>query len=103
MWLLKIFFFHSWPQKLEAKSLLKLNFAKNNDGTFTSPQYSLLYQGCEKCDARFVCPFCFAVGKYHCPVLYNVFTNNSHIVANKVTGNVYSHEVGDLTSSAHTA
>uniref|UniRef100_H3DD24 Peptidylprolyl isomerase (cyclophilin)-like 2 n=1 Tax=Tetraodon nigroviridis TaxID=99883 RepID=H3DD24_TETNG len=31
-------------------------------------------------------------GKYHCPVLYNVFTNNSHIVANKVTGNVFSHE-----------
>uniref|UniRef100_A0A672ZXK6 RING-type E3 ubiquitin transferase n=1 Tax=Sphaeramia orbicularis TaxID=375764 RepID=A0A672ZXK6_9TELE len=49
-------------EKLEAKSLIKLNFAKNNDG------------------------------KYHCPVLYNVFTNNSHIVANKVTGNVFSHE-----------
>uniref|UniRef100_A0A3P8Y671 RING-type E3 ubiquitin transferase n=1 Tax=Esox lucius TaxID=8010 RepID=A0A3P8Y671_ESOLU len=31
-------------------------------------------------------------GKYHCPVLYTVFTNNSHIVANKVTGNVFSHE-----------
>lgn len=45
----------------------------------------------------------FAIGKYHCPVLYNVFTNNSHIVANKVTGNVFSHEVGDLTSSAHKA
>uniref|UniRef100_A0A3Q2V196 Peptidylprolyl isomerase (cyclophilin)-like 2 n=1 Tax=Haplochromis burtoni TaxID=8153 RepID=A0A3Q2V196_HAPBU len=50
------------PQKLEAKSLIKLNLAKNNDG------------------------------KYHCPVLYNVFTNNSHIVANKVTGNVFSYE-----------
>ncbi|KAI3372527.1 hypothetical protein L3Q82_023007, partial [Scortum barcoo] len=49
-------------KKLEAKSLIKLNFAKNNDG------------------------------KYHCPVLYSVFTNNSHIVANKVTGNVFSHE-----------
>ncbi|XP_017286344.1 RING-type E3 ubiquitin-protein ligase PPIL2 [Kryptolebias marmoratus] len=49
-------------EKLEAKSLIKLNFAKNSDG------------------------------KYHCPVLYNVFTNNSHIVANKVTGNVFSHE-----------
>uniref|UniRef100_A0A3Q2V2P4 Peptidylprolyl isomerase (cyclophilin)-like 2 n=1 Tax=Haplochromis burtoni TaxID=8153 RepID=A0A3Q2V2P4_HAPBU len=47
--------------KLEAKSLIKLNLAKNND-------------------------------KYHCPVLYNVFTNNSHIVANKVTGNVFSYE-----------
>ncbi|RXN07071.1 peptidyl-prolyl cis-trans isomerase-like 2 [Labeo rohita] len=30
--------------------------------------------------------------KYHCPVLYTVFTNNSHIVANKVTGNVFSYE-----------
>ncbi|KAI7813185.1 RING-type E3 ubiquitin-protein ligase PPIL2 [Triplophysa rosa] len=49
-------------EKLEAKSLIKLNISKNNDG------------------------------KYHCPVLYTVFTNNSHIVANKVTGNVFSNE-----------
>uniref|UniRef100_A0AAR2IGD9 PPIase cyclophilin-type domain-containing protein n=1 Tax=Pygocentrus nattereri TaxID=42514 RepID=A0AAR2IGD9_PYGNA len=48
--------------KLEAKSLIKLNFSKNNEG------------------------------KYHCPVLYTVFTNNSHIVTNKVTGNVFSYE-----------
>uniref|UniRef100_A0A669BE24 RING-type E3 ubiquitin-protein ligase PPIL2 n=1 Tax=Oreochromis niloticus TaxID=8128 RepID=A0A669BE24_ORENI len=34
----------------------------------------------------------FVPGKYHCPVLYNVFTNNSHIVANKVSGNVFSYE-----------
>lgn len=38
----------------------------------------------------------FLPGKFHCPVLYNVFTNNSHIVANKVTGNVFSYEVGEL-------
>uniref|UniRef100_A0A673NHH7 PPIase cyclophilin-type domain-containing protein n=1 Tax=Sinocyclocheilus rhinocerous TaxID=307959 RepID=A0A673NHH7_9TELE len=49
--------------KLEAKSLIKLNFSKNNEGKY-----------------------------YHCPVLYTVFTNNSHIVANKVTGNVFSNE-----------
>ncbi|XP_062313874.1 RING-type E3 ubiquitin-protein ligase PPIL2 [Osmerus eperlanus] len=49
-------------EKLEAKSLIKLHFSKNNDG------------------------------KYHCPVLYTVFTNNSHIVTNKVTGNVFSNE-----------
>lgn len=49
-------------EKLEAKSLIKLNFTKNSDG------------------------------KYHCPVLYTVFTNNSHIVTNKLTGNVFSHE-----------
>uniref|UniRef100_A0A667X9C6 Peptidylprolyl isomerase (cyclophilin)-like 2 n=1 Tax=Myripristis murdjan TaxID=586833 RepID=A0A667X9C6_9TELE len=60
--LLNTLFFFSFLQKLEAKSLIKLNFSKNNDG------------------------------KYHCPVLYTVFTNNSHIVANKVTGNVFSYE-----------
>uniref|UniRef100_A0A8C1NLU8 RING-type E3 ubiquitin-protein ligase PPIL2 n=1 Tax=Cyprinus carpio TaxID=7962 RepID=A0A8C1NLU8_CYPCA len=55
-------------EKLEAKSLIKLNFSKNSEG------------------------------KYHCPVLYTVFTNNSHIVANKVTGNVFSYEVKHTTS-----
>ncbi|XP_053557910.1 RING-type E3 ubiquitin-protein ligase PPIL2 [Bombina bombina] len=49
-------------EKLEAKSLIKLNFAKNQDG------------------------------KYHCPVLFSVFTNNSHIVAVSKTGNVFSNE-----------
>ncbi|XP_074868363.1 RING-type E3 ubiquitin-protein ligase PPIL2 isoform X3 [Carettochelys insculpta] len=48
--------------KLDAKSLIKLNFAKNNED------------------------------KYHCPVLFTVFTNNSHIVAIKTTGNVYAYE-----------
>ncbi|XP_043833260.1 RING-type E3 ubiquitin-protein ligase PPIL2 isoform X3 [Dromiciops gliroides] len=49
-------------EKLDAKSLIKLNFSKNNEG------------------------------KYHCPVLFTVFTNNSHIVAIKPTGNVYAYE-----------
>uniref|UniRef100_A0A452T943 RING-type E3 ubiquitin-protein ligase PPIL2 n=1 Tax=Ursus maritimus TaxID=29073 RepID=A0A452T943_URSMA len=31
-------------------------------------------------------------GKYHCPVLFTVFTNNTHIVAVRTTGNVYTHE-----------
>uniref|UniRef100_A0A4W3ITD8 Peptidylprolyl isomerase (cyclophilin)-like 2 n=1 Tax=Callorhinchus milii TaxID=7868 RepID=A0A4W3ITD8_CALMI len=31
-------------------------------------------------------------GEYHCPVMYSVFTNNSHIVTIKATGNVYSFE-----------
>jgi len=35
-------------------------------------------------------------GKYHCPVLFTVFTNNSHIVAIKTTGNVFAYEVGSL-------
>uniref|UniRef100_A0A673JIH8 RING-type E3 ubiquitin-protein ligase PPIL2 n=1 Tax=Sinocyclocheilus rhinocerous TaxID=307959 RepID=A0A673JIH8_9TELE len=54
-------------EKLEAKYLIKLNISKNNEG------------------------------KYHCPVLYTVFTNNSHIVANKVTGNVFSYEADLIT------
>lgn len=36
----------------------------------------------------------FALEKYHCPVLYTVFTNNTHIVAIRTTGNVYAYEVG---------
>jgi len=50
-------------QPLDAKSLVKLNFHKNSEGS------------------------------YHCPVLYKPFTNNSHIVALKNTGNVFSYEV----------
>lgn len=46
----------------DAKSLIKLNFYKNNDG------------------------------QYHCPVLYKPFTENSHIVAIKATGNVFCFE-----------
>uniref|UniRef100_A0AAY4BRW9 RING-type E3 ubiquitin transferase n=1 Tax=Denticeps clupeoides TaxID=299321 RepID=A0AAY4BRW9_9TELE len=45
-------------EKLDAKSLIKLNFSKNSEG------------------------------KYHCPVLYTVFTNNSHIVNSGITGAV---------------
>ncbi|KAB0362380.1 hypothetical protein FD754_006536 [Muntiacus muntjak] len=30
--------------------------------------------------------------KFHCPVLFTVFTNSSHIVAIRTTGNVYAHE-----------
>jgi len=50
-------------EKLDAKDLIKLNFHKNSDG------------------------------EYHCPVLYKVFTQNSHIVAMRTTGNVFSYEV----------
>uniref|UniRef100_A0A452T9G1 Peptidylprolyl isomerase like 2 n=1 Tax=Ursus maritimus TaxID=29073 RepID=A0A452T9G1_URSMA len=49
-------------EKLDGRSLIKLNFAKNKEG------------------------------KYHCPVLFTVFTNNTHIVAVRTTGNVYTHE-----------
>ncbi|XP_012886973.1 PREDICTED: peptidyl-prolyl cis-trans isomerase-like 2 [Dipodomys ordii] len=38
----------------------------------------------------FLCTFC--LGKYHCPVLFTVFTDNTHIVAVRTTGNVYAYE-----------
>lgn len=31
-------------------------------------------------------------GQYHCPVTYKQFTDNTHIIAIKETGNVYSYE-----------
>lgn len=34
-----------------------------------------------------------SLGQYHCPVLYSVFTDNTHIVAIRTTGNVYTYEV----------
>ncbi|XP_047552697.1 RING-type E3 ubiquitin-protein ligase PPIL2 isoform X1 [Lutra lutra] len=49
-------------EKLDGRSLIRLNFAKNKEG------------------------------KYHCPVLFTVFTNNTHIVAVRTTGNVYTYE-----------
>ncbi|KAH8030800.1 hypothetical protein HPB51_011844 [Rhipicephalus microplus] len=50
---------------IDAKKLIRLNFAKNADG------------------------------KYHCPVLYKVFNENTHIVAIKTTGNVFSYDAVD--------
>lgn len=49
-------------EKMQIKELIKLNFHKNNEGFF------------------------------HCPVLFKVFNQNSHIVAIKTTGNVFSYE-----------
>lgn len=49
-------------EKASMKDMIKLNFQKNADG------------------------------KYHCPVTFKVFNENSHIVAIKVTGNVYAQE-----------
>lgn len=34
--------------------------------------------------------------EYHCPVLYKVFTKQSHMVAVSKTGNVFSYEVSKL-------
>ncbi|XP_065830529.1 RING-type E3 ubiquitin-protein ligase PPIL2-like [Oscarella lobularis] len=49
-------------EPLEAKSLIKLAFHKN------------------------------AEGKFHCPVTYRVFTESTHIVAVRTTGNVFSYD-----------
>ena len=49
-------------QKMKAQDLIKMTWYKNADN------------------------------KYHCPVRFREFTDNSHIVCNMVTGNVYSME-----------
>ncbi|VDP41500.1 unnamed protein product, partial [Soboliphyme baturini] len=49
-------------EPLHSNSLIKLNFYKNKEGD------------------------------YHCPVTYRVFTNNSHVIAIRTTGNVYSYD-----------
>ncbi|KAG9303668.1 hypothetical protein G9A89_018565 [Geosiphon pyriformis] len=52
-------------EKLELRSLIKLNFYKNTDD------------------------------EYHCPATFKVFSDHTHIVAIKTTGNVYSWEAID--------
>ncbi|XP_038059065.1 RING-type E3 ubiquitin-protein ligase PPIL2-like isoform X1 [Patiria miniata] len=52
-------------EAMDTKALIKLNFHKN------------------------------ANGKYHCPVTYRIFNANTHIVAVKPTGNVFSYEAVD--------
>nr|XP_027204347.1 RING-type E3 ubiquitin-protein ligase PPIL2-like [Dermatophagoides pteronyssinus] len=49
-------------EKIELKQLIKLNFHKNTEN------------------------------RHHCPVLFKVFNENTHIVAIKTTGNVFSYE-----------
>lgn len=53
---------------LDAKSLIKLTFANNTND-----------------DSEEIC-------RYQCPALFKPFTKNSHIVAIKETGNVFSYE-----------
>ncbi|CAB4401044.1 unnamed protein product [Rhizophagus irregularis] len=52
-------------EKLEANSLISLNFLKNSEG------------------------------EYHCPVTFKVFSDHTHIVAIRTTGNVYAYEAVD--------
>ena len=70
----------SFLQPLEAKSLFKLNFHKNSDGMLRKIQFRVSW-------------VTVMIGKYHCPVTYKVFNENTHIVAVKTTGNVYCMEV----------
>jgi peptidyl-prolyl cis-trans isomerase-like protein 2 len=49
-------------EKMTTQEIIRLNMTKNSDGL------------------------------WHCPVTCKVFTNNSHVVAIKTTGNVYSYE-----------
>ena len=37
-------------------------------------------------------------GKFHCPVTFRVFNENTHIVAVKPTGNVFSYDVSEYYS-----
>ncbi|KAL5964342.1 RING-type E3 ubiquitin-protein ligase PPIL2 [Taenia solium] len=53
-------------KKMKASELIKLNFCKNADG------------------------------KYHCPITFKVFNQNTHIVAIRNTGNVYAYAVERL-------
>uniref|UniRef100_A0A915KPW1 RING-type E3 ubiquitin-protein ligase PPIL2 n=1 Tax=Romanomermis culicivorax TaxID=13658 RepID=A0A915KPW1_ROMCU len=49
----------------------------------------------EKCDSKSLITLRFHKNRenaYHCPVTYRVFTNTSHVVAIRQTGNVYSYE-----------
>jgi hypothetical protein len=44
--------------------------------------------------ANHITIFCiFFIGEYHCPVLNKVFTEFTHIVSVKTTGNVFCYEV----------
>jgi len=58
-------------ESLELKDLIQLHFHKNADG------------------------------EYHCPVMNKVFTEHTHIVAIRTTGNVYCHEVMMLKRSTN--
>ena len=51
---------------LDAKGLTKLKFSKN------------------------------AAGEFHCPVMFKVFNNSTHIAAIKTTGNVFCYEAVEV-------
>ena len=46
-----------------------------------------------KCDLMYCVLSIYCTGKFHCPVTFKIFNENTHIVAVGNTGNVYSYEV----------
>ena len=69
-------------QPLDPKSLFKLTFHKNAEGLLNWV-VGCVYGG-------------YSADKYHCPVTYKVFNENTHIVTVRTTGNVYCMEVSYL-------
>ena len=56
---------------------------------------SLGYQCCKRQIITSKIEFNLFEGKYHCPVTYKVFNENSNIVAIRQSGNVYAQEVSE--------
>ena len=54
---------------LDAKGLIKLKFSKN------------------------------AAGEFHCPVMFKVFNNSTHIAVIKTTGNVFCYEAIEVSNN----
>jgi len=75
------------------KELVKLNFHKNAEGKLIDLR-SLTSNGQNLTVIFVVVILCLFTDQYHCPVTFKVFNNNSHIVAVKTTGNVFSYDVG---------
>ena len=80
----RTFFF--FLQKMEAKDLIKLHFHKNNEGKRERDET-------QNETSNNVFFMVFFVGDFHCPITFRVFNENSHIVAIRTSGNVYSYEV----------
>lgn len=79
---------------LKGEDLIPLIFHKNSEGFFFFfPTNLILWFHCD-CDEIMKHIYVSAiVGEYHCPVLNKVFTEFTHIVAVKTTGNVFCYEV----------
>lgn len=66
-------------EPLATKDLIRLHFHRNSEGNL-------------ECTRSFSLPDGIRPGKYHCPLTFKVFNENSHIVAITKSGNVFSYE-----------